>query len=75
MCVAFLEMSDCKPVSSKLDQNAKEFVPLADIKQRTLSEMKTVVEDVFNVPLGEVQAHMKKVSHPTILLIVFGFLT
>ncbi|CAH8522361.1 uncharacterized protein DC041_0010274 [Schistosoma bovis] len=55
-------MSDCKPVSSKLDQNAKEFVPMADLKQRTLSEIKTVVEDVFNVPLGEVQAHMKKIK-------------
>lgn len=55
-------MSDCKPVSSKLDQNAKEFVPLAVIKERTLSEMRTIVEDIFNLPLGEVQAQIRKIK-------------
>ncbi|CAH8487878.1 unnamed protein product [Schistosoma turkestanicum] len=55
-------MSNCEPVSSKLDQNAEEFVPIAEIQQKTLSNIKNIVEDVFNLPTGQVQAHIKRIK-------------
>ncbi|KAK4469455.1 hypothetical protein MN116_007006 [Schistosoma mekongi] len=57
-----LEMADYKPVSSNLDQNAKEFIPLADLKQKTLSEIRIIVEGFFTAPLESVHENISKIK-------------
>ncbi|CAH8502248.1 unnamed protein product [Heterobilharzia americana] len=73
-------MTDCKPVTSNLDRNAKEFVPLADLREKTLSEIKATVEAIFDTRSANAQENLKKVkavaelSSPTAALLVGEFL-
>nr|CAH8840637.1 unnamed protein product [Trichobilharzia regenti] len=54
-------MSDYKSVASKLDHNAEEFVPLADLQEKTYSEIRITVESVFDADFSSSQASLKKV--------------